>query len=525
MSCSGADQNTIAGLDGKNLIPQLQFCIRFSLQNVIDFCMTPVKMLLGVDLDVRNMDCKRNIVCELQATTSHTAGAGNTLHFGKINEFERRQVFAGHGRILFNQRSTNMNIKRAPYLGRKPGPLLPHFLFGVPCFLCLAGKGILIAQTVEVTGSPVFQGAQDVDSNVARKRAIGYLIKAQKTDGSWKSEYYGNLKQGAAITSLVLYALSHCPEDEIEDLTKNIESAFAFLGQGIRKHGFVANVSGPDYANYGSAMTLLAERNFFRLTGKRNLDKSSRAALVDFLVASQLDETHGLRPDHYDYGGWDLSGWMQSVRSSPGTNISVTRFVLEALEETDSEPVRLARHKASKWIARLKNRDHGFRFHPDKSNPGNKAPVSGGGSGTPGSYATATLDGIRILELLKMPSRQIRQSRSWLAERITKDHSLDWVPGFQRTTINEDASWGKGLLYYYWMDLAHFLKQNENLERADRTRGKNGNGVRQRLVQAIIQRQTRKGAWQNSSARMREDDTLIATSFALIALARLAESE
>jgi len=45
----------------------------------------------------------------------------------------------------------------------------------------------------------------------ALTKAIKWLHWAQDRDGSWKSQTYGGMKQGAAMTSLVLYSLSKLP--------------------------------------------------------------------------------------------------------------------------------------------------------------------------------------------------------------------------------------------------------------------------------------------------------------------------
>ena len=76
-------------------------------------------------------------------------------------------------------------------------------------------------------------------------RALQYLWSKQSDDGSWKSEYYGNLKQGAATTSLVLFALSQCPQRYLTDKRQPIEKAFEFQRRGIAKNGYVSNESGP----------------------------------------------------------------------------------------------------------------------------------------------------------------------------------------------------------------------------------------------------------------------------------------
>ena len=44
------------------------------------------------------------------------------------------------------------------------------------------------------------------------------------------------------------------------------------------------------------------------------------------------------------------------------------------------------------------------------------------------------------------------------------------------------------------------------------------------ILATLLSGQSDEGGWANASARMREDDPIIATSFALIALGRLVEA-
>ena len=174
------------------------------------------------------------------------------------------------------------------------------------------------------------------------KKGVDFLFKNQQKNGSWKSDDYGNLKQGAAITSLVLFSLSHCNVELISSHKIKVRQAFGFLQQGIKKHGYVANVDGPDYSNYSTALTMLAAQNFKSRWEWEFLSLKEEKTLVQFLVNSQLDETHDLKSSANDFGGWDLSGWLQAPRSSPGTNISVSSFVLLALKVTKTATANAA---------------------------------------------------------------------------------------------------------------------------------------------------------------------------------------
>jgi hypothetical protein len=103
----------------------------------------------------------------------------------------------------------------------------------------------------------------------------------------------------------------------------------------------------------------------------------------------------------------------------------------------------------------------------------------------------------------------VRAGLAWL-----KDHpEVKYVPGFDEP---EDLNgWGMGLRFYYYQSLAKLLPHFDAKTRA----------ARQQAIRAqIVELQQENGRWQNPSARMREDDPLIATCLAIAALGALAES-
>ena len=93
---------------------------------------------------------------------------------------------------------------------------------------------------------------------------------------------------------------------------------------------------------------------------------------------------------------------------------------------------------------------------------------------------------------------------AWLVKRT----GLEVVPGFE--TLPPEAGWQRGLRYYYYASLAralaHFAASDREVRRAA-------------LAKHIVSLQKSDGSWQNESDRMRENDPLIATPLALLALA------
>ncbi len=342
-------------------------------------------------------------------------------------------------------------------------------------------------------------------------RGITFLMSQLSSDGLWHSPNYGNLKDGAAISAFVLYALQDLPSPDSDRL----QVAVDHLVQQLDPRGFVTNPEGPDYSNYASAMLLLACD-----TNNLKLPEPTRQALVQYLVRAQLNEEEGFSSQDPDYGGWDLSGWMDGRRPTTGTNVSVTAVVVEALSRYRSNATSQAapmRHqpqvdaclqRSLSWTARVQNRsgDGGFHFHPQQTHDGNKAAWADGDlREQTRSYGTATADGLRILIALGKPAQDphVQQAVQWLQRHPV----LDKVPGFSHET--GDASWAYGLRFYYYQALSQSLDCFPEDEARQ---------IAREIQRILSAEQSEDGSWTNTNTRMREDDPLIATGFAVTAL-------
>jgi len=402
------------------------------------------------------------------------------------------------------------------------------------------------------------------------QRGADYLLAQQHDDGLWRSEYYGNLKLGAAMTAFVLYSLGHAkpyletwPEDEVQ-------TAFEALQPNIRKFGYVTSDSGPDYSNYGSAMYLLAA-----VLCDYDLPPDIERQLIEYLVRAQLDEAEGFQSDQVDYGGWDLSGWMAGRRPTTGTSISVTATVVEALaafaplpgpEGTESrknlplhgrrsyDEVIESLQLATRWLTKLQNFDAevnqssrvaqsfdgGFYFHPEREHDGNKAGWHTESRKRPRSYGSATADGLRSLLLLQtladlqndansqpIQPLQLAQRIQLAAQWLDAHDQIDGVPGFENepASANRKRGWAQGLIFYYLYARTKAARLRQSLPTADPSAENQSPPSRENwgdIRQELARRQRPDGSWQNPVARMREDDPLIATGLALIALSEVA---
>lgn len=339
----------------------------------------------------------------------------------------------------------------------------------------------------------------------AVRAAVDYLMSQQGEDGGWHAPAYGNLRPGAAITSFVLYSLSYAPAELTEPYRDDLIRGREFLVPGIERNGYVSNPDGsPDYSNYATAMLLVADERL-----GLGLSDTYRNRMIDYLVAAQLGEAQEYGPENADYGGWDLSGWMIGPRKTTGTNISVTAVVVQALQESAGrrEDVRQSLKRAEAWLKNCQNLagDGGFHFHPQRDHHGNKAMWQNDERSQAHSYGTATADGLRILRLLDIPAGDTRHdaAKTW----FTDHDQADIVPGFGH--LEPSTGWEEGL-WFYFMYSRSMIADDALFEETN-----------SQAIKRLVEKQRADGSWENANARMREDDPLIATPFALIALCNL----
>ena len=344
-----------------------------------------------------------------------------------------------------------------------------------------------------------------------------YLVSRQQEDGTWRSSTYGLLKDGASLTPLVLVSL---PDSDTTRLA--------------RQHGWKA-VSGwldrdtvppgirvaPQYPVYTAALILQRRSD-------RSAEESQLAPWRKLLADYQLAEVTGWSDRDERFGGWGYShaaprkpqeGDPLSPLDEP--NLSATLFALNGLSQgpPDAE-FELIRARALRFVRRCQNWDDQARLSDAPFNDGgfhfllgddirNKPGIAGTDSQDRvryRSYGSATADGWRSLRLcgLKADHPRVVAARKWLIDHLGEGgHSGSYPTG--------KAHLQPALDYYYAASLAQGLVQ-EGPGQSDRIRLA---GI---LAARLVDRQRDNGAWINSAVDVREDDPLIATSFALQAL-------
>jgi Prenyltransferase and squalene oxidase repeat len=322
---------------------------------------------------------------------------------------------------------------------------------------------------------------QDEDS--ALRRACRYLWKQQSDDGGWHSRTYGLLKSGQSLTPFVLNALLQAP---YERPTGGVDRAIGFLKRNTNAEGAIGKMDPLlyDYPNYATALGVQALRRA----------RQPVAPLIAWLRTQQFTEEHGWQRYDAAYGAWGIGGEPRIAPNPGHVDLSMTRHVLQALaaaEVPSTEPVFA---RARVFVERCQNPDGGFFFSTVVLDA-NKAGKDGAQYR---SYGTATADGILAMQAMRTPpdNDRLRAAQRWLAAHDIPDRAAGFVgPAYQR--------WTAGLRFYYAAASAEAF-------------GRLSSGAASSLERA----QRRDGSWRNPENLVKEDDPLIATAFAVAALAK-----
>ena len=324
-------------------------------------------------------------------------------------------------------------------------------------------------------------------------RAAQYLWAQQAADGGFHSATYGLLRSGQSLTPFVLGALLRVPDATVPAPAGAVDRAIAFIRRHTSVDGAVGVTGGDaDYPNYATALAVdalvAAERRLPAVAHRAKAGSwtADIAPMVAQLRAQQFSEANGWTPEHTAYGGWGMGGAIRRPPDAGHVDLSMTRFVLEALRASGVDGSDPAMTRARVFLERSQNHDGGFFFSP--VTPAlNKAGQSAEGFV---SYGTTTADGVLALRASGVPDSDDRMARAiaWL----DRNHQSDRVPGFDEDE-GPQASWSTGLRFYYAAAIARVRPQQ-----------------RVRLPE-----QADDGSFRNANGRVKEDDPLIATTFAI----------
>jgi hypothetical protein len=314
------------------------------------------------------------------------------------------------------------------------------------------------------------------------ERGAAWIAGRQQPDGSWRGEEIAILRPGPAMTAFVLHVMTRLPEPLRLRYAENLKRAVHLLEQRIDADGMVGMTpDGLDYPNYATSLTILSMASLKPAGWEASVNR-----MVAYLKRTQLDESEGWAPADPEYGGWAFGGPSQPKPAAHRLDISMTRFALEALAAAHVPPDDPAWGRARRFLETCQNPDGGFRFTPLPDQ--NKA-------GTRASYGSATADGLLSLRAASGAKERLDAADAWIKSHFTAERCPGFLP-------NHPRPWADGLLGY-WLAAASRLTDVES---------------RAWIQRVLLQRQRPDGSWINPSDLMLENEPLLATALAVLAI-------
>ena len=221
-----------------------------------------------------------------------------------------------------------------------------------------------------------------------------------------------------------------------------------------------------------------------------------------YVVGIQLDEGEGITPDDKFYGGIGYGG-------DPSTrDLSNLNVALQGLKESGLPEENDVWDKAIKFLERCQNNsetndqklvgnDGGFVYYPGNSKAGNDE------EGIPRSYSGMTYAGLLSFIYTNVDKNDPRVQS---AVRWIKNHY----------TVDENYGIGMEGLYYNYHTMAKALAAYDESEITD-AKGMTHDWYSE-LAKKIISLQKSDGYWINEEDRWMEQDPVLVTSYAILAL-------
>jgi hypothetical protein len=355
--------------------------------------------------------------------------------------------------------------------------------------------------------------------------AMHALVRAQSPDGAWRSPTYGVFRDGLTLTPSVLKAVAYGPD--VAGAGSARRRGAAYLAERVRSDGSIdSGAFGLTYPVYTASAAVIVLSRIEVAGGSHARD----AWLAD-LRRRQLAEDLGWHPGDAAYGAW---GYAIEPPAKPQGNagdtkpidadLSSTLFAVGALRIAGVGPSEPSICKALAFLERCQNLpigghppdpafdDGGFFFSP--TDPvRNKAGAAGKdrhGQVRFHSYGSTTADGLRALLRCGLAPEHPRvvAARQWLEQHFSATSN----PGvFEPLREDERDS----TYYYYAWSVAHAFRALGLRKLRNEGHDVDWAAI---LSEELLRRQRSDGTWANKFTAAKEDDPLIATSFATAAL-------
>jgi hypothetical protein len=322
-----------------------------------------------------------------------------------------------------------------------------------------------------------------------RDRAASWLWAQQARDGAWHSATYAVLRSGQALTPFVLHALlAHGPA--ADERGPEIERALGWLRAQVDADGALGYRDEEllEYPVYATALAILV-----LVRAGQPEDRARVAAMAAWLARQQCAEPRGFTEDAPAYGAFGF-GARGLAPGEPGhVDLTHTRLATQALAAAgrldDATGTRIL-----VLLGRLQRGDGGFFYSP-VAHAANKAGRDADGAFR--SYATATCEGLLTLRALGLGENdpRVAAAQRWLARHA----SATRIGGIPDDSVEP---WHEALRFYHASVLAEAWPP-----------------ARAALRAMLAGRQANDGSFRSALVTaMKEDDPLLATALALVAL-------
>ncbi|MBW2383805.1 MAG: terpene cyclase/mutase family protein [Deltaproteobacteria bacterium] len=335
------------------------------------------------------------------------------------------------------------------------------------------------------------------DAKAALATSHAWLWSAQSVDGRFPSRTYGLLATGQSLTP---FALDSLLQSEPKLFAPEKDSVARGIGALLRMRDATGalGLSGPsaDYPCYATGLMLSC------LGASKPRDSHGLAApSIAWLRGQQFLAAKGWT-EHPAQGGWGMGA--RTPRTPPNAghvDLSMTRRVVEGLRAVGVPAHDPALLEARAFVLRCQTSDGSFLYSPVEQalNKGLRDP-----GGEPRGYGSATADGLLCLDALELTEGDaFVRGLAWLFEH----HRTARNPGLEGGPMEPFAEAMRG---YYRAGAARCFQ-----------RWGGPAAWRPALADAIVQEQEADGHFRNPNGLQKEDDPIIATGFAVQALAAL----
>jgi squalene-hopene/tetraprenyl-beta-curcumene cyclase len=369
-------------------------------------------------------------------------------------------------------------------------------------FCAVAG----VAASLAFSGAAVAEPDESLRNEVQAAINKGLKYLATKQDAA--KGFVGS-EDHPAFTAL--YAMALMGNPETKGVTPEARKAYDFLLASQKEDGGIYKTSLP---NYNTSLSLTA----LMLVADEPKVREAALKARRLVIKGQYDEGKpGEMDSPYDGG--------VGYGSKPPTDMSNTHFALEALyhskklladdpDRAKAEPQlnyaaaidfvsrcqHLAATNKSSWVSEDAKNKGGFVYRPGESKVAPEDPASGKPSVR--SYASMGYAGLLsfIYADIKPGDPRVKSVKEWLAANYS---------------VTENPGIGSEGLYYYYHTMAKALN-TAGMDFVETPQGRKN--WRADLAKQLFNLQHEDGSWANENGRWMEKDSVLVTTYAVLAL-------